>query len=418
MTIQVRAVESLRVIVESTFGADASSSPGLASFTYVPANEGTAEVTLTRLEADPMFDVQSRAEGREYVLGARSADLKFTMNLAPTGTAAGSAVTAVQGALGLLLKAVMGGEHLATGTTFVTGWTAIGGDVASGAGLLGGDFIGWSNAAGIVEWRQIKTLSSNSLTLTHGFSGSPANADVCYAAANYYITEDPATSLQFLVSGQESDDRWLLTGGQCTSGIAINVDPTGAAIPTIDFNFHFSHFFESDETAASVTGTLADATYTRYSPIVGNAGEYRMFVVGTPTLVTSSRIHISAETWAPKIEFTAVTSPSGANGGTVYRYRGSRLNPPIEGSFTTFYEDLAWFQGRDAKNDYCQQRTIGTTAGSAIVLAAPTVQVLNPQRGASNEQLAGQVISWKGRRNTDTALTTELAKSPEIIALG
>jgi hypothetical protein len=418
MTIQVKAVESVRVIVESTFGADATSSPGLASFTYVPLNEGTAEVTLTRLEADPMFDVQSRMEGRENVLGARSADLKFQMNLAPTGTAAASGVAAVQGALGLLLKATMGGEHLGTGSTFVTGWTAITGDLTSAAGFLAGDFIGWSNTAGIVEWRQIKAISSNTVTLSHGFSGSPANTNVAYAAANYYVTEDPATSVQFLVSGQESDDRWLLTGGQCTTGIAINIDPSGAAIPTIDFNFHFSWFLESDETAASVTGTLADATYTNYSPIVGNAGEYRMFTVGTPTLSTSSLIHVSAETWAPKIEFTAVTSPSGANGGTVFRYRGSRINPPIEGSFTTFFEALTWFQARDARGDYCQQRTIGVAGGSAVILSAPTIQVVSPQRGASNDQIAGQVVPWKGRRNTDTAATTELAKSPQIIALG
>jgi hypothetical protein len=415
MTIQIKAVESMRVIVESTFGADATSSPGLASFTYVPFNEGSAEVTLTRLEADPMQAVQSRYEGREKVLGARSAGLKFTMNLAPTGTAGtGLCITS---ALGILLKASMGGERLGTGTTFVTGWTAITGDVTSGAGFVAGGWIGWANTAGTVEWRQIKSVTSNTIVLAHGFSGSPANTNVAYAAAEYYFTEDPAQSLQFLVSGQESDDRWLLLGAQCTGGFDITIDPSGAAIPTITFNMTASWYLESDETAASVTGTLADATYSAYSPIVGNAGEYRMFTVGTPTLSTASRIHVSALAFAPKIVTVPVKSPSGANGGTVLRYRGGRANPPVAGSFTTYLEDLTWFVGRDAKTDYCQQHTIGTVAGAQVVVSAPTVQVLNPQRSVSGEEIAGQTISWEGRRNTDTAATTEAAKSPACIVL-
>jgi hypothetical protein len=416
MTIQVQPVESLRVIVESTFGADATASPGLASFTYVPMNEGSGTLTITTDEVDPNFVVQSRTEGREKVLGKRSATLKFSMNLAPTGTAAGSATAAVQGALGLLLKATMGGEHLGTGTTFSSGWTGITGDVASGAGLLAGDFIGWANSAGVVEWRQIKTLTSNTVVLSHGFSGSPANTNVCYAAANYYFTEDPATSLQFLVAGQESDDRWLLTGGQAAGGISISIDPSGAAIPTIDFNFTFANYLESDETAASVTGTLADATYTNYSPIVGQAGDFRVMTVGAVTFATSQRVHVSALAFSPKVVFVPVTSPSGTN--TIYRWRGGRANPPVEGSFTTFFEDLTWFQLRDSRGDRCLSHTIGTAAGFAVVLSAPTIQILNPQRVASNEQIAGQAIAWAGRRNTDTAQTTELAKSAVVIALG
>ncbi len=407
MTIQIQPVESLRVIVESTFGADASSSPGLGSFTYVPMNEGTGSITITTDELDPNFVVQSRYQGREKVLGKRSASLKFQMNLAPTGTAAASTVAAVEGALGLLLKATMGGEHLGTGTTF-TGGTAIVPIVTSAAGLIAGGWIGWSNTSSTVEWRQVKSISGTSITLDHGFSGSPTNAQVCYAAATYY----------FLVAGQESDDRWLLLGGQATGGVSITVDPSGAAIPTIEFNFTFCWYLESDETAASVTGTLADATYTNYNTIVGNAGEFRMFTVGAPTLATTSRIHISALTFAPKIAFQAVTSPSGANGGTIYRYRGTRANPPVESSFTTYYEDLTWFQARDAKADRAMSYTMGTAAGSAVVLAAGTVQVLNPQRVASNETIAGQTIMLNGRRNTDTAATTDLATSPVCIVLG
>ena len=416
MSIEVQSVQSLRVIVESTFAGDATSSPGLGSFTYVPFNEGSASITTTTDEHDPNFAVQSRYQGREKILGKRSASLKFSMNLAPTGTAAASGVAAITSALGLVLKATMGGEHLGTGTTFSAGWTAVTGAVASAAGLLAGGWVGWSNALGVVEWRQIKAISTNTLTMAHAFSGVPANTNVCFASAAYFFVEDPSTSLQFLVSGAESDDRFLCLGGQCTGGVSITVDPSGAAIPTIDFNLTFAAYLESDETAGTVTGALATATYTAYNPIVGFAGDFRLDVVGAPTMVTSARVHISALSWTPKIAFVPVTSPSGTMG--IFRWRGARANPPIEGSFTTFFEALTYFQMRDSLADRCAAYTLGTAAGSAVVLCAPTVQILNPQRAPSGEDVVGQTISFSGRRNTDTAATTDLATAPVIIVLG
>jgi len=42
-------------------------------------------------------------------------------------------------------------------------------------------------------------------------------------------------------------------------------------------------------------------------------------------------------------------------------------------------------------------------AGSAIIFGAPVVQILNPQRGASDQEIEGAVPSYEGRENTDTA---------------
>lgn len=416
MTIQIASVSALRVIVESTFGADATTSPGLASFTYVPANEGTGTVTITEDELDPMQAVQSRVQGRNRVLGKKSATLKFTMNLAPTGTAASNGVTAITSALGIMLKATMGAETLGVGTTF-TGGTALIPNVTSAAGITAGSWIGWSNSSGVVEWRQVKAINTLAITLTHGFSGAPQNANVCYGAACYSFTEDPSQSLQFAVYGQNTNDRWLLTGCQAAGGFDISVDPSGKAIPTITFNFTAANWITGASTATPITGTIPTATYSAYNPIVGFAGEYRMFVSGTPTLSTSSRIHVSACSWKPKIVYVPITSPNGTN--TIYRWRAGRANPPVEISFTTYLDDaLIWWTARDAIGTWCQQQTLGTAAGSQVVLCASAVQVLNPQRTASDQEIEGQVISGAGRMNVDTALTTELALSPVYIVLG
>jgi len=415
--IQIKQVEAMKVIVETTFGADATTSPGIASFTFVPFNEGTATVTLTMDELDPNFAIQKRYQGRERVLGKKSATLKFTMNLSPTGTAAGNTTVAVTSALGIMLKATMGGEDLGTGTKFATGWTPITGDALSAAGLTAGAFIGWTNSAGTVEWRQIKSKSTNTLVLTHGFSGSPALNDVMYSCATYSLTEDPAQSLQFAVYGQNTTDRWLLTGCQAVGGFDIAIDPTGKAIPTVTFNFTAANWIDGSSAATPITGTIPTASYSAYSPIVEYVGDFQMFTVGTPTYTaTTSRVHISALTWKPKIVFAPVTSPSGTQ--TIYRWRGARANPPIEGTFTTWFEDLTWWTKRSSLADMCQQYTMGTAAGAAMVLCAPTVQILNPQRAASNTEIEGQTISFAGRCNTDTALTTDLALSPVYIVLG
>lgn len=408
MTIEVQSVGALRALVESSFCADGTGT--LANYTYVPFNEGSAQVTLTTDELDPMQAVQSRVEGRAHVLGKRSATLAFTMNLAPTGTAAASTVAAASGALGLLLKATMGGENLGTGTAFTAGSTPDVVNLTAVTGIAAGALIGWPNADGVVEWREVESVAALAVTLKHAFSGSPAATDVCYAAATYYFTEDPSTSLQFIVEGVESDDRWLLLGGQAVGGVTFAIDPSGAALPTASFSLTFADWKKASETTGAITGVLASATYSGYDPIVGHVGEFRAFTVGTSTLSSASIVHISALSFNPKIIYVPVTSPSGTNG--VYRWRAGRSNPPIEGSFSTFFEDLTWWTNRDASTAMHLQYTMGTAAGESVVLTAPTVQISNPQRAADGE-LAGQTVAFRGRRDTDVgSSTTALAKSP------
>lgn len=413
MSIEVHLVARMRVYPEASFASDASSSPGIASFTDVPFREGTAQVTLTTDELDPMSAQQSRLQIEERVLGKRSATLAFTMNLAPTGVAAVSGTSATTSALGEILKAVCGGESKNDGTTATTGSTATVVNCTNTAGAAKfavGKVVGWVNSSGILETREIEQINTNALTLKHALSGSPASSDVLYNCVTYYPTEDPSSSLQFLVQGVETEDRWLLLGGQCVGGFTISTDPSGAAIPTITFNFTFASYKRSGEAAGTINGAIGTATYSNYQPIVGHAGEARMWTVGASTLTTSSRIHASAISFAPKVTYVPVTSPNGTN--TVYRWRATRTNPPIDGSITTFFEDYTWWTARDSRTDHNFQYQLGTSAGSTVVLTAPTVQILNPQRVDAGG-IAGQTINFVGRRDTDVGSSTSaLAKAP------
>lgn len=412
MTIEVQAVQRVRAFVESTFGADSSAS--IASFTDMPIREGTASITLPVMSLDPGQLVQHLDEYRKEVLGPRKgAKLTFTMNLAPTGVAAAAGVTAVEGPVGLLLKTCLGGEFLGTGTTF-TGGTATIPTVTSAAGLLGGSAIGWVNALGVLEVREIKSITGTSVTLKHAFSGAPANAAVCYAGATYYPTANPSGSLAFLVEGLESDDRWLLTGGQCVDGYSIAVDPSGA-IPSITFNMQFANWYASDETGSSITGTLGTATYTYHDPIVGFAGDFRVFTTSSPTLLTSTQVHASQIVYSPSLKYAPYTAPDGTQ--TIIRWVRARAAPSITGSFTNIYQDTTWWNARKNRGTYNPCYTFGTAAGDVVMMSARSVQIENPQRVADPAGLAGQTSQWKGRRDIDTALTTDLATAPYALHL-
>lgn len=409
MSIEVHAVGRIRAYSEATFAADASAS--LASFFDVPAREGSATIELVTDSHDPQQMVQRVGQYRKEVLGKRSAKLTFTINLAPTGTAASNGVSSVTSAMGRLLKASMGGEALYEGSVAAGGSTASVINVSTGDGSqwAAGKAMGRVNSSGQLEVREVESVSTDAVTLKYAFSGAPSTSDPLYGAATYYLTEDPTESLQFLVAGVESDDRWLLLGGQLTA-IAMAIDPTGAALPSLQLTYEFASYLESDETAATVTGSIGLASYSNYLPIVGHAGDLRCVTVGQVTMLTSHRVHASAIAFTPKIQFGRVTSPSGTQ--TVLRWRRQRIAPACEGSWTEPFQDLGRWQTRDARTDKAIWYQMGRTAGQSILLSCPTVQIVNPQRAADGAGFAAQTVAWKAREDEDVAsATTDLALS-------
>lgn len=407
---ELHVLQRLRMIVESSPETDMTGS--LASFVDVPIREGTAAVELQMTEVDPQTQGQSRLSWRKLLPCKRTATLNFTMNLAPTGTIANASTAATQGALGKILKACMGGERLGQGDTASTGSTSSVINVTTGARWVAGGIMGWTNAAGVVEWRPIESVSSNVVTLKKAFSGAPANADVLYSAATYYFTETPDETMQFLAAGRESDDRWLLLNGQVTSA-QIALDPAAGDCPTIAFTVEFTNWIASDETlVASITGDIGTASYTGYSPIVGCGGELRVWTVGTATHSSDDEIDASAIEFAPTISWIKKTSPSGD------RWVPGRAGPPVTGGFTTPFEGLTWWNARKNSTDKAFWFAQGHAAGAAIVYDAPTVQIVAPQRAADGAGIAADVVQWQGRPDEDVgSSTTELAKSPARIHL-
>lgn len=406
----VSNVQRLRVYEETTFGTDVTGS--LGSFIDLPAKEGSISFSIPRESHDPGQLVQYHHDYREEVLGKKSCQISFTLPLHSTGTAAGDGVAAVIAPLGYLLKRVMGGESLGTGSTFVTGWSAVTGDLTSGAGFAKGEILCWENSSSVLECRPLKNLATNTATTKLAFSGSPANTDVAYSGATYYLASDPDKSLQFVVQGLESNDEWVLMGCQLES-LTFTL-PLDGTIPEVAFTFKGVDWLHGDDAA----GTFSDITpisYSNFEPITGHAGRFMTQANGTTTY-TGSTVNISAASFEPQLAYQPIPSPSGING--VLRWRLSRnAGPSIQGNFTTFFEDTSRFTDRDDRDDRLILYQIGTEAGKTVVFEASTVQYTDVQR-ADDNGIAGETVTWKGRRDGDvTSASGDAELSPFRIHL-
>lgn len=391
----VSQIQLIEAYTESSFANDESSN--LGSFTPIPLQEGSAEVTLTQEMHDPMQLVQNQLQYREEILGKKACQIQFTMPFAPTGTAAGQGTTAIQGALGLLLTTVLGGETLDAGTTVSTSWsTAGGGNVSTGSVLNRGNAVGWVNSSSKLEARPMYRVVGDALTLGVRFSTAPVTSDVIYGSASYYMSQDPDTSLNFAVRGLEADDGWLLMGCQLDS-MSLNL-PLDGTIPTIQFTFKGVNWLNEDDTTAGdfslITSSGNQASYTGFDPIVGHEGDF-LYATATTDPITPTTVHVSSVGFEPQVAYTAITSPSGTNG--VYRWRLTRSAPVLQGEFTTFYEDDTWMDKRDNRDDLQFLYQIGTTAGETILIEASTCQVTDVQKSESDDGISGLTVSWKGR---------------------
>lgn len=397
-------VQLMQAFTESTFGTDATGS--LGSFTAIPFQEGTAQFTIDREQHNPLQSLQHVHDYQEEILGKKAATLRFTLPFMATGTAPASTVAAVQSPLGLLLKNVMGGETLGTGSTAAAGWTAVTGDAAAGT-FSKGSAVGWVNSSSELELRPLKNVSGATLTNKLAFSGSPSNGNVLYSAATYYLTSDPDASLQFVVRGLESQDEFVLLGGQLDS-MTFNL-PLDGSIPTVQFAFKFASWLYGADSAGSASLTdLTPVTYSNFDPIVGHQGRLLVQTNGTTTYSASSlpTVHASALSFEPALAYAPITSPSGVQG--ILRWRMTRASgtPRIAGSFSTFFENTSdFFAARDSKLDKLIWYQNGLTAGSAWAIEVPTAQ-FGPVQRVNAGGIASQQVMFKGRRDGDIASAT------------
>ncbi len=413
-TYEIHNLQRMRLYEEgsSSFALDHSGT--MSDFIDIPFIEGSAQMALVTDQMEPQTNQQYLDGYPQTVLGKKSATLTFDTVLAPNGvTADDSTPSATAGAQAnmLLMKIIMGAMTPVSNTLEGTKASGNGSaSVFSVASLTDVDVGAWvaagtgSNSA--LEVRQVETRGDSQITSTIALSGVPSNSSVIYNTSAAYPAEDPQTSCQIMVEGNEDDSAFLLQGGQ--GGFTISTEI--GELPKISYNLKFATWTD----ASSVVSDMSAATFTNFSPIAFVAGE---FLAPTSTSATRTVVDITSVSFAPTFDYVPVTSPSGTQ--TIKRWRRARTAPICEVKFTTFMDadSTDWIAARDNRTYKNVQLQMGNAAGATVTIACPRAQVVDAQL-VDTGGLAGLEVTLRAGLATDHAApsqSTELRRAPIFI---
>jgi hypothetical protein len=533
--INVQNVQRMRFYAEPNGSLGIDHSATLGDYIDIPFIEGSADVKMDYESQSPGFARQDRDEHPIEILLRKRGTLTFSVPFLAADARAAAAVTMARTPLGHLLKLIFGGEDLGTGDTVDDLSAAVDSFVVTNISRWkAGGALGWKDADGVLHCREIAQVvtATSTVSLKVALPAAPANADVLYNCATYYLDNHNSSDVktaQFIIEGLGNsdfsggfEDCWVLLGGQATTPPKFEL--VNGTIPKVTFTFTFASWVDS-LTCAMDPGALTPAGYnwvdtacdfattgnitlansqlidgaTRSYPNRGlvwkqtNPIENGLYVVTdsgawvratdfdtqaeaknaavnvlsgtayaghwfTQTIPTSlpgtdalnfidmgtgldEMTYVNTNTFAnvdsemlltavgstsyanleinaseytidPQIKYQEVTSPNGIN--NIAGYVITADHPKVSGSLSLPYENFGWYLVRNTKVAMALWLQIGSSyTYGAILLACPTIQLTDFQRKDLNG-LAGQVVPWKGRRDTDTteAVPSVLGHSP------
>lgn len=409
MSIEDIRLGRLRVAVESTranFAVSQSASP--ANFVDMPFVEGSVQPTKNQDALGPSSTQGYLDAYERNVLGKKSVSLALTTHLGGTGTALDGVATPLTSTtwwLARVLETIMGGlntpstpgalTQVQAGTTS----TVVNVTVGHGARFTAGGAIACI-VNGRYEAREVLSVATNAVSVKVAFSGTPATNSQVLAAQTFHLTEDPVNSLQFILEGRESSDRWVMMGLQ--GGIGLNVSTGELAQLTLNLN---GADWEQLTPTTFTPGTLAN-----YNPTAVVDSE---FIVGTVGSTTRNVVNCQAQTWTPGITYTPITTPAGVQ--TLLGFRRTRAKA-VTGSFQPYFDAAAapdWYTSFSSRSNLALFQQVGSalTGGGIVLLSAPTVQLTSPPQRADNGGLSGLSVTWEARNDEATAGSSELQRS-------
>lgn len=403
-----------------SFCADLTGTLGV--FKDIAFIRGSSKVRLNRVLQSPNV-TQQHIDGHPLkVLMYKGAEWDFEIGFTTLDAKVLSAVTAAQSGLGLLLSTFLGKEVLATGSTVTGSPTTTSVPTVSAAGFAVGSIVGYdTGVGGALECRVVKSKSSN--TLAHGLalSNAPASGAHIIGSASYglgYTDGSQVQSLQAVVEGQYSKNRYVLMGGQLKS-MALVTQLKG--LPTFKFTVMFAQWYQGDDPALATDFTatgigLPLISYTNKVEIPYVNGEFRLFDVGTTTLA-GTLVHAPTVTWKWNIAYTEHDSPAGVNG--IKQWVRDSKPPVLSGEFVVPRQSETWRTKRDARTAMGVSLQMGTSfTQGALFVNAPTVQITDVQ-DEPVANLHAQRVSFEARLDEDTSegSPTDLGKSAGRLAL-
>lgn len=415
MTIESSKLRRLRAQIEAagSYAVDDTSTP--SNFDDVAFIEDTFQAERTQAELMPNISEVFKDQVQESYWGPKSNTIGFSTYLYSHGQDLDGDVTATADAdwaYGAMWGAVLGGRSATSNEGAQTvvqaspspTTTAVELNVGHAAGRAPvGNAIGIS-VGGVYQCREVLSIATDLVTVKEAFSAAPSASDVVRGSITYYLTEDPDTSMQFLVEGREASDGFGHLGCQLTS---------------LGFSFGFGELIQVAWQWAGSTwvgpqsATIAAQDLSAYGAPI--PAEPLTLHVGTFTAGSASSLSdvcpYSSVEISPNISFAPVTCGSATD--TVSRmYRQRSAEGVCTATFTLPFEDSTWYDYWNNSTDLYLTLQCGATVGATVLIALPTVQVINVQEAEATTGIRGQQVTVRARQDAHiSSPSSELQRS-------
>ena len=412
MTTHVQNVQRIRAYTEPNGSFAVDNTGTLASFTDIPAVEGTIDVTNEQPTIDPLVVRQNMYDHGLEVLGPKRGRVAFDINLGPATTMSTSAASAALTPVGLLLKTYCGHETIGRGDVVDGKTDADTFSVVTSGRFSGGGALGWVNANSTLELHEIKAESTWTIQTKTNLLATAATGDIIYGCRSYALGNHDSSSvesMQFLVEGLGDatggyEDAWAYFGAQNEAPVKITL--ANGEIPKLSFEYVAANWLNGDD-AAMTPAALATGSYTNVEEVLIVDSALRVSSAFSPAYTEYCP---SAMAFEFGQKYAPVTCPGGTN--NIKQWMPMPDHPAVKGTLTLPYEDQTWFDYKAARTVLHFFLQIGSTvAGGGILLTAAHVQITDVKRVDAGG-IASQQITWVSRKDNYATATTDLATSP------
>jgi hypothetical protein len=361
--------EKLLAGAESTFGTAATTS-------FVAHVAGSAKAKLSQTELE-----HNAASARLFkrfvsVLGLKSGDsgIAFGVYAKVASSQLNAAATPSTPYLGTLIKAILGGEYSAAGSTCAAGatTTSIPVQVGHGSRFRVGTVI-MIQYSGALFARVVTAIATDTLTVWPALPGSPSSTNLVLNSYSYFLTEANSQSLtvEHTYTSPSSDaatvQRRLLG---CTGGMSFEVGSDSLA----QFGFDLK---AADWSFGSLSVGTTVGSETMSDPIpVTNATVYLQPAATT----TDTEYKVSKLSGSMKSGMTHLKRLGGVQGTQSVARMGGRDNAEFQLTFLEDVDRYADWSGRTLQRMLAIFQTGSGTSARSVSLYVNQAQIVgNPE---------------------------------------
>lgn len=372
-----------------------------------PRAGGTITPSQTIIAVDTLQEKLVKRD--KSVRGYRQVAMNITCDAWMDSDRLNDAATPATTWLGTIIKAVLGGESVAAGSTYDAGSSAssIVADTGHGARFpVGQVFL--ADVANVPEIVISKAVATDTITPLFNLSGAPTTGHDLFNCHCYYLTDTNTQSLTFQHAlAQDVNHQWTVNG--LTGGMGIDL----ARDARLSYTFNL--------TGATFTGPSAQSISTAAvaNPLTGPVPNVNAVCL-LQSLTTTTRVHVPFHALSITVEpsNTHVQEMGGSTQGVVGVMRGGM---PTVTAQLTVRSDLAQYTGWDSDEDLVLIYAVPSGAGATkkwtgFVLYCNRED--RPSRGAEGSREM-TVLNLRGRHNTmQSSVQTDLALSPLVLFEG